>query len=200
MESTEIKPMQRKIRAFYSPEDRDGCDDGFWGAKSQAACRAYLRSLMPKQNPWPKSDQASLRAFYGSPGDESNLVTIEFPYPMFYDGKRVTKTRVHKKCADSLLRALTSIRDLIPTHPHIKDEVEDYGGVFNFRLKRGGSSYSMHAYGAAIDLDADDNTFRDSWPMKADMPLEVMEAFAREGWIAAGAFWGYDAMHFQASQ
>ena len=52
--------------------------------------------------------------------------------------------------------------------------------------------------GAAIDLDADDNTFRDHWPMQADMPLEIMEAFAREGWVSAGAFWGYDAMHFEA--
>jgi hypothetical protein len=32
------------------------------------------------------------------------------------------------------------------------------------------------------------------------MPIEVMECFAREGWLSAGAFWGYDAMHFQATQ
>jgi hypothetical protein len=30
----------------------------------------------------------------------------------------------------------------------------------------------------AIDLDADDNTFKDHWPMQADMPLAIMEAFA----------------------
>jgi hypothetical protein len=36
--------------------------------------------------------------------------------------------------------------------------------------------------------------------MRADMPLEIMECFAREGWLSAGAFWGYDAMHFQATQ
>jgi hypothetical protein len=27
-----------------------------------------------------------------------------------------------------------------------------------------------------------------------------MEEFAKEGWLAAGAFWGRDAMHFQATQ
>ena len=162
--------------------------------------KEHLRKLMPRQNSWPSPDQVSLRKFYGEPGDESNLVTIAFPYPMFYDGQRVTKTRVHKKCADSLLRVLTSIRDLLPANPDIKDEAEDYGGCFNDRNKRGGSTKSLHAFGAAIDLDADDNTFRDSWPIKADMPLEIMEAFAREGWLAAGAFWGYDAMHFQATR
>lgn len=191
MKTEQIKAMQARIGVE---------PDGFWGPLSQAACKNHLRSLMPLPNPWPYSSQEGLRAFYGQPGDESQLVTITFPFPMFYDGKLVTKTRVHRKCADSLLRILTRIRDLIPQHPDIKDEAEDYGGVFNFRLKRGGSSYSLHAYGAAIDLDADDNTFRDSWPMKADMPLEIMEAFAREGWIAAGAFWGYDAMHFQATR
>lgn len=183
--------MQAEIGVFV---------DGFWGPKSIAACKAHLKLLMPSPNPWPLPDQSSLRAFYGQPGDESNLVTIEFPYRMLYDGKAVTKTRVHKKCADSLLRVLNNIKGMFNDAPDIVDEVSDYGGCYNFRMKRGGSTYSLHAYGAAIDLDADDNTFRDAWPMKADMPLEVMEAFAREGWLAAGAFWGYDAMHFQATR
>ena len=76
----------------------------------------------------------------------------------------------------------------------------DYGGIYNYRPKRGGTSLSLHSWGIAIDLDADDNGFRDSWPVKADMPLAIMEAFAREGWTSAGAFWGYDAMHFQATR
>jgi len=47
--------------------------DGFWGPKSQAACRAYLRAMMPNPNPWPESDQASLRAIYGHSGDALNI-------------------------------------------------------------------------------------------------------------------------------
>jgi hypothetical protein len=191
MKTGEITAMQRRVGTT---------PDGKWGPKSVAACQKHLRSLMPQPNPWPKSDQASLRAFYGAPGDEGNLVTIDFPYPTFYDGKRVLKTRVNKRCAASLLRVLTRIGESYGKDRGIIEEAEDYGGCFNFRLKRGGSSYSLHAYGAAIDLDADDNTFRDSWPAKADMPLEIMEEFAKEGWLSAGAFWGYDAMHFQATQ
>lgn len=200
MNSEEIKAMQRRIRNSYPVEHQKDCDDGFWGDLSIEACKTHLRSLMPTPSPWPKPYSQSLRAFYGEPGDESNLVMINFPCPMFYDGKRVTRTRVHKKCAASLLRILTAIKKRIEAAPHIQDEAEDYGGIFNNRNKRGASTKSLHAFGAAIDLDADDNTFRDSWPMKADMPLEIMEEFAREGWIAAGAFWGYDAMHFQATR
>lgn len=174
--------------------------DGFWGPKSIAACKAHLLRLMPYPSPWPAADSASLREYYGPPGDESKLVTIDFPYPMFYDGRPVTRTRVHRRCADSLLRVLRDIAGLIPTAPHIRDEAEDYGGVYNVRKKRGGTSYSLHAYGAAIDLDADDNSFRAAWPVAADMPLEIIEAFAREGWVSGAAFWGYDAMHFQATR
>lgn len=191
MTTPEIIAMQKRIGAV---------PDGFWGRKSQAACKDHLRKLMPAVNPWPAADQASLRRFYGEPGDESRLVSITFPYPMFYDGRIVRTTRVHEKCAYSLLRVLTAIGRGYGHRRDIMEEAEDYGGCFNFRLKRGGTSYSLHAYGAAIDLDADDNTFRNSWPMQSDMPLEIMEEFAREGWVSAGAFWGYDSMHFQATR
>lgn len=190
MTTEQIIAMQKRIGTT---------PDGFWGPRSQEMCRLYLRSLMPAKNPWPASDQRSLREFYGEPG-EANLISIAPPYPMLYEGRAIKVIRCHKKVADSLLRVLNDIKHLIAEDSSARDEAEDYGGCFNFRNKRGGTTLSLHAWGAAIDLDADDNTFRDSWPMKSDMPLSIMEAFAREGWLSAGAFWGYDAMHFQATR
>lgn len=172
--------------------------DGFWGPKSISRCKDHLRSLMPIPSPWPFGTQEGLRDFYGEPGDEGNLVSIEFPYPMYYGRQLVTKTRCHKKVADSLLRILKNLGQLGGGSREILEPVSDYGGIYNFRNKRGGTRLSVHAWGAAIDLDADDNTFKDPWPIKADMPFEVMEEFAKEGWTSAGAFWGYDAMHFEA--
>jgi hypothetical protein len=188
MNTKEIQHIQMRVGTV---------PDGFWGPQSIAACQRHLKSLMPSPNPWPTYDR--LHAFYGEPGDESNLVSITFPYPMFYDGRRVLSTRVHRKCASSLLRVLTNIGKSFGAQRGTMEEAEDYGGCFNFRMKRGGGSYSLHAYGAAIDLDADDNTFRDHWPMQADMPIEIIECFAREGWRSGGAFWSYDAMHFEAT-
>lgn len=190
MKQDQIKAMQRRIGVT---------PDGFWGPVSIAACQRHLRSLMPHPHPWPATSQAALTAFYGAAGDESQLVSIEFPFPMFYDGKRATKTRVHRKCAASLLRVLTSIGHLYSQNRGVIEEAEDYGGCFNNRPMRGGSLPSLHARGAAIDLDADDNGNLVSWPVAADMPLEIMEEFAKEGWMSAGAFWGRDAMHFQAT-
>lgn len=185
MNSDLIKSIQSKIGTPV---------DGFWGPKSIAAAQRHLRSLMPSPSPWPAPDTKSLKAFYGQPGDEGNLVFIDVTgLGMKYEGKAITRLRCHRKVADSLKRALTAARAVKPL------AIDEFAGVYNFRKKRGGTSYSLHAWGAAIDLEADTNTFRQTWPVSADMPFEVMEAFAREGWIAAGAFWGYDAMHFQAT-
>lgn len=185
-----IKEMQKKI----------GVDpDGFWGPKSIAACQAHLRKLMPTPNPWPGTSQEELRAFYGRPGDESKLVSFKPPFRMNYGSQPVRVIRCHEKVAESLERILTRIGAHYGQSPTIIDPAGDYYGCYNYRVKRGGSSWSLHAWGAAIDLDADDNTYKQSWPMQADMPLEVMEEFALDGWKAAGAFWGYDAMHFEAT-
>lgn len=194
MKQEEIKAIQKELK---DAGEYLGEIDGDFGPKSRAAAQRFLRSLCP-ENPWPSTSQASIRGFFGEPG-EANLVSIEFPYPLFYDGKRVTKTRCHKLVAESLLRVLKAIQPLLG-NPNVADEAQDYGGIYNFRNKRGGSSLSLHAWGAAIDLDADDNTFKESWPAAADMSWEIIKAFAREGWTSAAVFWGYDAMHFQCTK
>ena len=169
--------------------------DGFWGRKSIEACKSHLLALMPDQNPWPGSGTAELTAFYGQAGNESNLVNIPVDgLGVKYDGQAVNSVRCHAKVAVSLLRV---IKALAKHHPEV---LADYNGCFNFRKMRGGSSYSLHAYGAAIDFCAGTNGNHTSWPTKATMPLGAMEIFAREGWLSAGAFWGRDGMHFQATR
>ena len=168
--------------------------DGHWGPKSIAACQAHLRRLMPSANPWPATDQASLTLFYGAPGDESRLFNLPVPPGIFYEGKPVKTVHCHSQVAPSLRKCLT---ELIARFPAIAG---DYAGCYNNRSMRGGSLPSLHARGAAIDFAPGENGNHMSWPVAASMPLGVMEIFAREGWIAAGAFWGRDAMHFQATR
>ena len=170
--------------------------DGFWGPKSIAACQKHLRAIMPKINPWPAQDQSSLTAFYGKPGDGSKLVNLHVEKLFIkYEGKTCATILFHEKVADSLLRVLSRIA--AGTDAHVLSE---YAGCYNFRAMRGGYTPSLHARGAAIDLDPDPNGNLMPWPVVATMPLTVMEEFAREGWLAAGAFWSRDAMHFQATR
>ena len=177
-------------------QDRIGSTpDGFWGPKSIAACQKHLRALMPKDGNWPGTSQAALQGFYGSAGDESKLLNLDVAgLGVCYDGKLVRTIRCHERVADSLLRVIVDLA----CGPHAAI-LATYAGVYNNRPMRGGSLPSLHARGAAIDLDPATNRLSQSWPVSATMPLEVMESFAREGWLAAGAFWGRDAMHFQAT-
>ena len=184
MKPDEIKAIQTKIGAE---------PDGFWGPKSIAACKAHLRSLMPSPNPRPASDQSSLTAFYGKAGDEGRLLNLEAPCLMTYEGVKVKTIRCHAKVAASLKRVLEAIAALDGTLPVV------YDGCYNNRPMRGGSTPSLHARGAAIDLWADSNGNHVSWPVAATMRFDIMECFAREGWLCAGAHWGRDAMHFQAT-
>ena len=178
-------------------QERIGTEaDGFWGPKSTAACQRHLRALMPSPNPWPSSSETALQRFYGSAGDESQLVNAPAPsWLRLYDtNRRVRTIRCHKLVADSLLRALNAAHEVAP------DVAKRYFGCYVFRNMRGGSRKSTHARGIAIDLAATGNGNRTHWPTRAAMPIEVMECFAREGWLAAGAFWSRDAMHFQATR
>ena len=182
--SDRIKEIQAKIGAV---------PDGFWGPKSIVAVQAYLRKLDDGRNKWPDADQHSLTWFYGPAGDESRLVSIPAPVVMSYEGVIVKTLRCHAKVADSLARILVAVESCVPA-PIV------YDGCYNNRPMRGGSLPSLHARGAAIDLYADENGNHVPWPTVATMPLAIMECFAREGWICAGAFWGRDGMHFQATR
>lgn len=169
--------------------------DGFWGRDSIKAVQKHLRSLMPKQSPWPKTDQVSLTRFYGMPGDESRHTQIDVTgLGVKYGGNTVTKITCHKEVAPSLKRILVRMSTEFP------EIIAQYDGCYNNRTMRGGNSPSLHARAAAIDFAASENGNHTSWPVAATMPLGVMEIFAAEGWLPAGAFWGRDAMHFQATQ
>lgn len=186
MSPQQIKALQRKIGTT---------PDGFWGPKSEKACRAHLRSLMPAASPWPATDQTSLSAFYGAAGDEAQLVFADVAgLGLKYDVVPVHRIRCHARVAESLVRVLSAVSKGPDRHL-----LQLYAGVYNDRPMRGGSLPSLHARGAAIDLDPGANANAVHWPTKASMPLAVMECFAREGWLAAGAFWSRDAMHFQAT-
>jgi hypothetical protein len=170
--------------------------DGQWGPKSKQAAIDHLKKLMPSPNPWPGSSDASMKAFYGAPGNVANLVNLDVAgLGLKYEGSPVSTVRVHKRVATSLRAVLEEIA----AGPHAW-VLSNYAGAYNFRHMRGSTRVSKHAWGAAIDFWPDYNGLKTSWPTVARMPFGVMESFAREGWIAAGAFWGRDAMHMEATQ
>lgn len=196
---------QRRLAAFGS---YDGKIDGWAGAKTRAAFDLALNTASAASNPtiqsmpWPEPDERSLRAFYGEPG-EGNLVTISLPYPMVLawdHSTTVTRTRCHRLVARSLTGRLEAIRDHCGPGGLIDARMHLFGGVYNYRQQRGGQALSLHAWGAAIDLDPKHNAFRSPWPAEATMPLDVIRIFEADGWKSGARAWGRDAMHFQATR
>ncbi len=177
--------------------------DGFWGPKSIAACQKHLLGMMPKKSPFPK--QSDVADFYGRHGERGGFTPptkrIDLPFPIFYECQPVSRLLPHEKCADSLLCVWQRLAEVFPA---VEDRraagILTYDGLYNPRKMRGGSSWSMHSWAIAVDLDAGRNGNRESWPVSASMPIQVMECFAKEGWTSAGAAWGRDAMHFQATR
>lgn len=160
---------------------------------------------------WPKQSQCD--TFYGNPRgrdghasvvwEVANLTRVTPPYRMCFAGKPIKTITVHKKCADSLLRVLTRIWQVSGEDQKKIDQVgaSIYGGCYNYRLTRGGSILSMHAYACAIDLDPARNGFHDTTPNFENNPW-VVKAFEDEGWIWGGRWKerSIDGMHFQASR
>lgn len=166
-------------------------------------------------NAWPSQSPAAMNKFYGDPDadrnhapdrrwEETKLITIIPPYTMVlaWDLKAPVKgIRVHKRCANSLLHVLEAIKAHYGSQAAIeKARMHLYGGCHNFRLKRGGSSLSIHSWGAAIDLDPEHNGFGVKYSEKKGMmPQAVVALFKNEGWTWGGLWSTPDAMHFQAA-
>ena len=147
-------------------------------------------------NDWPL--EANAASFFGYP---PNLTQIETPYPLHLfsgNGQLVHQVTCNMKVAASLRRIFAAIlahygstEALDGTSPDIFD------GIYNDRPVRGQSTgHSMHAYGAAIDLDAEHNVLGAT---HGAMPPAVVAIFKAEGWRWGGDYTGRkDWMHFEA--
>lgn len=150
---------------------------------------------------WPNDDPASLAAFYGDPATGEpgkQLVPVVPPFKMYYGTQPVTRIMFHKKAAPALLAALTDIWEHYGRDQATLDQlrISSYSGAYNPRLIRGSKDrWSNHAYGAAIDFDAEHNGFNTG---HGTMPQPVIDAFKRQGALWGGDYRGRtDPMHFE---
>jgi hypothetical protein len=100
------------------------------------------------------------------------------------------------------LRAVARDLDALPTS--VTRYLMPSAGTYNCRPIAGTDRLSMHAYGAAIDLNA---RFGDYWlwangkggalTWKNRIPLEIVEVFERHGFIWGGKWYHFDTFHFE---
>ena len=149
---------------------------------------------------WPKDNQAALIAFYGDPGlgaVDRKLVKVTPPFKMTYGGKPVPYLLFHSKAAPALERALNTVWNYYGKDQKKIDAlgISKTAGTYNKRFIRGSSSkWSNHAYGAAIDINAEQNGFN----MEGNIPPVMIAAFKAEGARWGGDYRGRtDPMHFE---
>ena len=216
---------QRRLVAFLQIMALDqgiatGPVDGFYGPQTAYAVAQLLwlethgrlpgawRDWVPPANPngWPVEREADLAAFYGQPGDESQLVMVDLPYPhrLSWDlATRVERTRCHQKVAAALVRVLGRVLAEYGRDRIRELHLDRFGGCFNVRRKRGGTARSTHAWGIAMDYDPDRNALqwgRDRAAFARPSYDAWWHCWEEEGWVSLGRSANFDWMHVQAAR
>lgn len=204
--------------AGFSP----GAIDGYYGNQTAGALlewrhqQTYGKPLELDRRPVAPTlaqatrfpTQAECTKFYGRPGDEveKQLVAVDLPFAMRIDwnlAQAVKTVRLHQKCADSAKAAMAAILSHYGLSRLQELGLDRNAGTYVNRPMRGGSSPSMHAFGAAWDFYAAPNGLTTRCPQalfcKADYKafFDIWEA---HGWVSLGRAIGRDWMHVQAAR
>jgi hypothetical protein len=196
-----------------------GAIDGFWGPQTDYAydTLAQLRKngVMPSPwrdetpatanpNHWPPQNETALNVFYGAVGTNQSSLILPYPLRVSWDLRETVHSfQCHAKVRDSAQRVLTRVFDHYGLEQIKNLRLDRWGGCLNVRKMRGGSSWSMHSWGVAIDFDPDRNQLK--WGRdRAVFAQPAYDAWWRcweeEGWVSLGRTKNYDWMHVQAAR
>lgn len=147
-------------------------------------------------------------AKYGKPTQDGKpyLVTIALPFPMrlaWDKDTKITKIRCHKLVAQQLSDIFLEIYKTYGMAKIQELGIDLFGGCFNFRAMRGGSDYSRHSWGIAIDLDPERNQLKEtSATARFARPeyKQMIDIFYKHGFVSLGREKNYDWMHFEVGK
>ena len=141
-------------------------------------------------------------AFYGPVGEGMTQIVLPYPMKLAWDLNTVVKKMTcHEKVASSLATIFTKTLKTYGMADIQKLRLDLFGGCLNVRKMRGGSAWSIHSWGAAVDLDPDHNLLQ--WGKdRAAFAKKEYEDFWKivegEGWTSLGRTKNFDWMHVQA--
>lgn len=186
--------------------------DGIVGTKTLEAIARHLvgkildtvQVKLPDKAP--KVSQAMVRSgnsMYGKAGEESNMVFVKPPYTIYYDGKPYPRgVKVHKLLAPSLTKIFQELLEAYGAEKIHELHMDNYAGGYFVKKTTGGSSYSIHSWGCAIDWWPEENALKTASPKAGFSRPEYKkwwEIWYKYGWIGLGPERNYDWMHVQAA-
>ena len=145
---------------------------------------------------------------YGTPNETGAgyLVTLNLPYPMriaWDTDTTVSRIRCHKDVASKFEAVFKDILDHYGLAKIKELGIDLFGGCFNYRKMRGGSAWSKHAWGIAVDLDPARNTLKETSKTARFARPEykaMIDIFYKHGFISLGRERNMDFMHFEIKQ
>lgn len=155
----------------------------------------------PLSQKWPKQNYTDMVNFYGPVGE--NMTSLEIPYAMklaWNKNVTVKKFTCHQKCAKSFYAVLEKVLKTYGEKEIQRLGLNLFGGCLNVRKMRGGSSFSTHSWGCAIDLDPDNNQLRwgkDRAKMARPEYNDYWKIVESEGGVSLGRERNMDFMHWQ---
>lgn len=157
----------------------------------------------PSSKPvWPR--QNAMDAFYGPKGTGQTMLMLPFTMRLAWDlDSKVTKFSCNARVRESLERIFVRTLDHYGLEEIRKLRLDLFGGCLNVRKMRGGSAWSIHSWGCAVDIDPEHNQLK--WGRdRASLAKPEYDPWWRfvedEGMVSLGRARNMDFMHFQAAR
>jgi hypothetical protein len=215
---------KRKLIAYIQmlcqeKEIEVGKIDGFWGPQTEFAYDSLShlgehgrlpepwRDIEPADenpNAWPRQSEDQLIRYFGEVGKNQTRIQLPFTHRLSWDKKvRINRFSCHEKVHDSLERVLTRVLDHYGLERIIELRLDLWGGCLNVRRMRGGTKWSMHSWGIALDYDPERNQLKWGRDRAAFARPEYdrwWSFWEEEGWVSLGRSANFDWMHVQAAK
>ena len=142
---------------------------------------------------------------FGPPG-QVPLATVTPPYRLVWDwdlNKQVTKFAVHRDLAETVERCLEQVMEKYDESQRTTLGLHRFGGCYNPRKMRGGTRWSTHAWGVAMDWYPSQNKLR--WGAGRALfagpeYAQWFDIWGQAGFRSLGILRNYDWMHIQYCQ
>ena len=190
--------------------------DGWAGARTRAAFDAALPPEAPPSVPakpaddmprFPAITRTQIAGTFGpagGPRSTAGRCVLPFPFPLAWDqSQRVSRFSCHDLLAEPMTAVFAAAARHYGEAAFRRLRLDQFGGCFNHRPVRGGSSLSIHSWGAAVDIDPLNNGLHTRAPA-AWMSRPEYETWWRivesSGAISFGKRHGRDWMHWSYVQ
>lgn len=153
------------------------------------------RYTHPRFDPGRYRNEVFFRKMYGNSAAQvrRHLTMID------WFGRKVRMTTVNG-VDRHLLAVERDLKKLLKSHPQYRKYLVPIGGTFKWRVIAGTHRLSVHSFGAAIDINVKYSAYwrwSKGGKYQNRIPLPIVKAFERHGFIWGGKWRHFDTMHFE---